>query len=174
MSRISGGYVNEYELMTVFHPRLGAEETAAAIAALQEQVVANGGEVLSTDDWGRRRLAYPINGVPDGNYVLMTFKMPATGTVPLERWLRLSESTLRHLLIRGIIPFEADRHGRDDRSRDDRDRDDRDDRDDQDDWDERGRGDGGRDDVRDEGARDDASSSEAPAAAADADAESEA
>ncbi len=166
--------MNEYELMTVFHPRLGAEETAAAIAALQEQVVANGGEVLSTDDWGRRRLAYPIDGVPDGNYVLMTFNLPAPGTVPLERWLRLSETTLRHLLIRGIIPFEGDRHGREDRSRDDRDRDDRDDRDDQDDWDERGRGDGGRDDARDDGARDDASASEAPAAAADADAESEA
>ena len=119
--------MNEYEMMTVFHPRLNADETTAAISGLEEQIVANGGEMLSTDNWGRRRLAYPINGVVDGTYVLYTFKMPAEGTAPLERWIRISENTLRHLLIRGIIPFEG---GRDDR---DRDRDDRDERDEDDD-----------------------------------------
>ena len=119
--------MNEYEMMTVFHPRLNADETAAAIAALQEQIVANGGEMLSTDEWGRRRLAYPIDGVADGHYVLMTFNLPAAGAAPLERWIRISETTLRHLLIRGIIPFSGDRDGRD---REDRyGREDRDDRD---------------------------------------------
>ena len=119
--------MNEYEMMTVFHPRLNADETAAAIAALQEQIVANGGEMLSTDEWGRRRLAYPIDGVADGHYVLMTFNLPAAGAATLERWIRISETTLRHLLIRGIIPFSGDRDGRD---REDRyGRDDRDDRD---------------------------------------------
>ena len=58
--------MNEYEMMTVFHPRLNADETTAAISGLEEQIVANGGEMLSTDNWGRRRLAYPINGVVDG------------------------------------------------------------------------------------------------------------
>ena len=119
--------MNEYEMMTVFHPRLNADETAAAIAALEEQIVANGGEMLSTDEWGRRRLAYPIDGVADGHYVLMTFNLPAAGAATLERWIRISETTLRHLLIRGIIPFSGDRDGRD---REDRyGRDDRDDRD---------------------------------------------
>lgn len=119
--------MNEYELMTVFHPRLGADETTAAVTGVEQAIVAQGGELLSTDAWGRRRLAYPIKGVNDGTYVLMTFKMPATGTAPLERGLRISEAVLRHLLIRGIIPFDA---GRDDRDRDVRDdRDDRDDRD---------------------------------------------
>lgn len=121
-------------MMTVFHPRLGADETTAAIGGLEEQIVANGGEVLSTDNWGRRRLAYPIDGVVDGTYVLYTFKMPASGTTALERWIRISENTLRHLLIRGIIPFEGGRddrdRDRDDRDRDDRDRDDRDEDDD--------------------------------------------
>lgn len=118
-------------MMTVFHPRLNADETSAAVASLEEQVAAHGGEMIGTDNWGRRRLAYPIDGVVDGTYVLLTFRMPAEGTAPLERWIRLSEMTLRHLLIRGIIPFEGDRSGRDDRDRDDRDRDDRD-RDDRD------------------------------------------
>lgn len=154
--------MNEYEMMTVFHPRLNADETAAAIAGLEEQIVANGGEMLSTDEWGRRRLAYPIDGVADGHYVLMTFNLPAAGAAPLERWIRISETTLRHLLIRGIIPFSGDRDGRDreDRyGRDDRDGD-RDDRD----------GDGG--DRDEDEPRAAASTPVAPAAeAADASAE---
>jgi small subunit ribosomal protein S6 len=154
--------VNEYEMMTVFHPRLNADETSAAVASLEEQIVANGGEMLSTDDWGRRRLAYPIDGVLDGTYVLMTFKMPATNTATLERWIRLSELTLRHLLIRGIIPFEGDRFGRDER------RDDRDDRDDRDGRDEDGARDGGGWDDGDEETRAEARTSTPPAEAADA------
>lgn len=105
--------MNEYELMTVFHPRLNADETSAAIAAVEAQIVANGGEMLSTDVWGRRRLAYPIKGYLEGTYTLMTLKMPSNGAAPVERWLRISEAVLRHLLIRGIIPFEPQSRGRD-------------------------------------------------------------
>jgi len=117
--------VNDYEMMTIIHPRLNADESAAAVAAVEEQIVANGGEMLGTDVWGRRRLAYPIDGVSDGTYVLLTFNMPPQNTAALERGLRISESVLRHMLIRGIIPFEGGRDDRDDRfDRDDRDRDD--------------------------------------------------
>ena len=134
--------MNEYEMMTVFHPRLSADETAAAVTSLEEQIVANGGEMLSTDNWGRRRLAYPIDGVVDGTYVLMTFNLPAQGAAPLERWIGISETTIRHLLIRGIIPFQGDRgRDRDDRGRDDEDR--GGDRDERGDGDERGSADSG-------------------------------
>ncbi|MEX2032729.1 MAG: 30S ribosomal protein S6 [Dehalococcoidia bacterium] len=131
--------MNEYEMMTIIHPRLNADDTTAAITAVEEQIAANGGELLSTDVWGRRRLAYPINGVNEGTYVLMTFNLPPTATATLERGLRISESVLRHLLIRGIIPFEAGRDERDDRDdrRDREDRDDRDDRRDREDRDDR-------------------------------------
>lgn len=132
--------MNEYEMMTVFHPRLNADETTAAISTLEEQIVANGGEMLSTDNWGRRRLAYPIDGVVDGTYVLMTFNLPPEGARPLERWIGISETTIRHLLIRGIIPFQGDRG---------RDRDDRDDRYGRDDRDQ-DRGEGRADERRDD------------------------
>src|SRR5690606_22099949 len=116
-------------MMTIIHPRLNADESAAAVAVVEEQIAAHGGELLGTDVWGRRRLAYPIKGVTDGTYVLLTFNMPPENTAALERWLRISESVLRHMLIRGIIPFEGGRDDREDRfdrdDRDDRDRDDR-------------------------------------------------
>ena len=95
--------------------------------------------MLSTDVWGRRRMAYPIAGNMDGTYVLMTLKMPAAGAAPLEAWLIITDPVLRHLLIRGIIPYQGrDRDDDRDRDRDRDDRDDRDERDDRDDRDERG------------------------------------
>ena len=118
--------MNEYELVSVIHPRLNADETAAAVANIQSQIEANGGEMLSTDVWGRRRLAYPINHLLEGTYVLMTFRLPPQGAPVVEALLRISEQVIRHLLVRGIIPFQG--HDRRDRDRDDRDREDRDDR----------------------------------------------
>jgi small subunit ribosomal protein S6 len=52
------------------------------------------------EPWGRRRLAYSIKGFRDGLYVLTRFKMPPTEADALDRNLRLTESVIRHLLIR--------------------------------------------------------------------------
>lgn len=103
---ISGGTVNEYELMYVLHPRLTEEEIEAAVERISALVTGPGGEIISVDRWGRRRLAYPIDRNLEGYYVLSTFKAPAEACRPLETQLNLSEDVLRHLLIRGIIPYE--------------------------------------------------------------------
>ena len=136
--------MTDYELMTILHSRLTADEAAAAVELVGSQIAAHGGEVLSTDVWGRRRLAYPIAGAMEGTYVLHTLNLPPEGTAPLEAWLGVSEQVIRHLLIRGIIPYTG--RAQDDRDRDrDRDRDDRDDRDRDDDRDGDDRDDRGRD-----------------------------
>ena len=111
--------MNEYELVSIIHPRLNADETTAAIATVEGQIVSNSGELLSTDVWGRRRRAYPINHLLEGTYVLMTFRLAPDKAPVLEALLRISEQVLRHLLVRGIIPFQG--HDRRDRDRDDRD-----------------------------------------------------
>ena len=123
----------EYELMVILHPRMTADETAAAVELVGSQIAAHGGEVLATDVWGRRRLAYPIGGSMEGTYVLYTLNLPPSSTAALEAWMGVSEPVIRHLLIRGIIPYtgrahddrdrDRDRDERDDRDRDDRDRD---------------------------------------------------
>ncbi|RLT34606.1 MAG: 30S ribosomal protein S6, partial [Chloroflexi bacterium] len=81
--------------MTILHPRLTADETTAAIASVEAQITVQSGEMLSTDVWGRRRLAYPIDGSMDGTYVLMTFKMPPAGASPLEAWLIITDPVIR-------------------------------------------------------------------------------
>ena len=112
--------MNEYELMYVLHPRLSAEEISETIARISALVTDPGGEVLSVDEWGRRRLAYPIEKNLEGYYVLTTFKAPSSVAAPLEAQLNLSEDVLRHLLIRGIIPY--DEPPRDERVAPERDR----------------------------------------------------
>ena len=66
-----------------------------------------GGEVLSVNNWGRRRLAYPIDHEFEGNYVFTTLSLSAESTGAVESALTISEDVIRHLLIRGIIPSDG-------------------------------------------------------------------
>ena len=96
--------MNEYELMYVISPRLMVEEADATIERIQGLVEDTGGEILMTDNWGRRRLAYPIKHHFEGTYVLTHITMPPDRIAGFERALNINENILRHLLIRGIIP----------------------------------------------------------------------
>jgi len=99
--------MQDYELMYVLHPRLTTDEVDQAVERISGLITGAGGEIVSLDRWGRRRLAYPIDRNLEGYYVLTTFNAePATGPT-LEGQLNLSEEVLRHLLIRGIIPYEG-------------------------------------------------------------------
>ena len=96
--------MNEYELLYVVSPRLTAEEVDAAVERIQGQVESSGGEILMTDNWGRRRLAYPIKHHFEGTYVLKHVRLAADRIAEFERALQIDEDVLRHLLTSGIIP----------------------------------------------------------------------
>lgn len=99
--------MHEYELMYILHPRLTVDEAAGAIERVGAHVAARGGEVITAENWGRRRLSYPIHHEFEGTYVLTTIRLSPTATAGLEADLRISEDVIRHLLIRGIIPYEG-------------------------------------------------------------------
>ena len=90
--------------MYVISPRLMVEEADATIERIQGLIEDTGGEILMTDNWGRRRLAYPIKHHFEGTYVLTQITMPPDRIAGFERALNINENVLRHLLIRGIIP----------------------------------------------------------------------
>lgn len=99
--------MNDYELMYILHPRLTSDEIDQAVERITGQITEAGGEIVSVDRWGRRRLAYPIDRNLEGYYVLTTYNAePLTGSA-LEALLNLAPDVLRHLLIRGIIPYEG-------------------------------------------------------------------
>ena len=96
--------MNEYELLYVISPRLSAEDVDAMVERVGALIEDGGGSVSMVDNWGRRRLAYPIRHHFEGTYVLTHLNMPGERTAEFERTLNINEDILRHLLISGVIP----------------------------------------------------------------------
>ena len=91
--------MREYELMIVLDPNL--DEAAVTTAKNRvESVIGQRGVVKSVDDWGRRRLAYPIGRLRDGTYVLVRFQAKPEVAQDVERALKLMESVVRYLVVR--------------------------------------------------------------------------
>jgi small subunit ribosomal protein S6 len=92
--------MRSYELVFIVHPDLDDGDLEEAIANVAGVVERNGGEVTKTDPWGVRRLAYPIQDVREGLYVLMVMQLDSQAIGPLERSLHLMDGVMRHLLVR--------------------------------------------------------------------------
>ena len=89
-----------YETLFVLKPELEEETIKADVAKFSDIITNGGGEVVSVDEWGKRKLAYPILDRTEGYYVLTTFK--AGGELPseLERNFRITEDVMRYLVKR--------------------------------------------------------------------------
>jgi small subunit ribosomal protein S6 len=92
--------MSSYELVLIVSPEVVDEEMPEFISKLSELVNKVGGSVDEVNQWGRRKLAYPIKRSTEGNYLLTKVKMKPAVTKEVEANLRLSGKILRHLLIR--------------------------------------------------------------------------
>ncbi len=92
--------MNKYEAMYVITPELEDEAIKGVIEKYTGIITANGGEVEKVDEWGRRRLAYPIDYKTEGYYVLTAFAGESKLPKELERNLNNDESILRFLVVR--------------------------------------------------------------------------
>jgi small subunit ribosomal protein S6 len=91
-----------YDVLLIVDPRLTDEEVAALGGRLQEALVALGGEVVSSDDWGRRRLVFELRKQREGHYLLLQVRATPTVLREYERQLKLNESVLRFLTMRVV------------------------------------------------------------------------
>ena len=91
--------MNKYEAMYVITPELEDEAIKGIIEKYTGIITANGGEIEKVDEWGRRRLAYPINYKTEGYYVLMTFVSGPEFPRELDRKLRIAEGVMRSLIV---------------------------------------------------------------------------
>jgi small subunit ribosomal protein S6 len=98
--------LHEYELVTILSPEIRDEDVAGTIDRINAFIGARGGEIQNIDQWGRRRLAYPIARQFEGTYVVTLLRLPAAQAAELEANLAISEDVLRHLLVR-YSPSEA-------------------------------------------------------------------
>jgi small subunit ribosomal protein S6 len=92
--------LHKYELVTILSPQLGEEELPAAVERINSFIVSRGGEVTNVDQWGRRRLAYPIQRFNEGSYFVTDLALESTRAAELDANLRISEEVIRHLLVR--------------------------------------------------------------------------
>jgi small subunit ribosomal protein S6 len=101
--------LREYELMYVVRPDLDEDGLRGAVEAVQGLVEGQGGEVLTTTPWGKRRLAYEIAGLRDGHYVIVEFRGDGSNVKELERALRISDHVIRHMITIAVPkPPEAE------------------------------------------------------------------
>lgn len=93
MAKISG----KYEVLYIIDPAQGEESIAALVEKFKALVESNG-TLTSIDEWGKRRLAYPINDLMEGYYVLMTFDAKPEFPAELDRVLKITEGVMRSLI----------------------------------------------------------------------------
>ena len=92
--------MNKYESMYILKPDLAEEARKALIEKFSAIVIDNGGKIENVDEWGQRKLAYEINYIKEGYYVLMTFEAPSELPLELVRNYNISDSVLRYNVIR--------------------------------------------------------------------------
>ena len=94
MAKISG----KYEVLYIIDPAQGEEGIAALVEKFKALVEANG-TLTSIDEWGKRRLAYPINYKTEGYYVLVNFTCAPEFPRELDRKLRIADGIMRSLIV---------------------------------------------------------------------------
>ena len=89
--------MSNYELMVIFTPVLSEEEYRAAQKKYADLVTENNGEVLHTNPWGLKSLAYPINKKTTGLYWVFEYKAPSDFNEKLKIQLLRDDNVMRHM-----------------------------------------------------------------------------
>jgi small subunit ribosomal protein S6 len=92
--------MKNYELMTIFKPNLDAEEVDKVIEKISSIVTEFGGNVVSVDKSGRKKLAYEIQNFRDGFFTTSILTLPADKVAEFKRQLRLTDSILRTMFMK--------------------------------------------------------------------------
>ena len=92
--------LRDYELAMILSPEATEVEAAETVSRITGLISDGGGSFTEPDNWGIRRLAYPIQRFIEGNYFIIRCKMDAQAAVELDGTLNSSQDVLRHLVFR--------------------------------------------------------------------------
>ena len=92
--------LRDYELVLIFSPEVVDEKLETEVDNISRFITEKGGTISSMEQWGKRRLAYPIEHFMEGAYVLIKFQFKPTLCREFEASLEISEEIIRHLLIK--------------------------------------------------------------------------
>ncbi len=92
--------MQDYELVVIVSPQITDDNLPGVVDKVSKLITDRGGEITEVNQWGRRKLAYPINRFEEGNYVLTRFKLGPDKVAEVEKNLLISEEFMRHLVIK--------------------------------------------------------------------------
>jgi small subunit ribosomal protein S6 len=91
--------LNQYEIAVLYHPDLEVDLTKAE-ERVTKIVTDNGGKIVGTDNWGKRKLAYDIKGNEHAIYVFYTVELPGSNVQKVESTLNITDEVIRFLITR--------------------------------------------------------------------------
>jgi small subunit ribosomal protein S6 len=92
--------MNAYELMYIVHPDADEDSVTGINEQVSSWISDQSGQVVKTEVWGRRKLAYPIKKQLEGTYVVMDVELAGTALAEVERNMTLHEQILRYMVVR--------------------------------------------------------------------------
>ena len=91
---------SKYENVFIVRPDLSEEAAKAMCEKFTSLITSNGGIVDSVNEWGKKKLAYPINDLTEGYYFIVNFTSAATLPAELDRVFNITDGILRSLIIK--------------------------------------------------------------------------
>ncbi len=91
--------MTQYEIAVLYHPDLEVDLTKAE-EKVTKLFTDNGGKVTGTDNWGKRKLAYPIKKQEHAVYVFYTLDLPGAGLRKIESTLNITDEVVRYLIVK--------------------------------------------------------------------------
>lgn len=89
-----------YELLFFVAPTISDEDRVAVMKRIETTIAEGAGKVDNVDEWGKRKLAYEINGLTDGDYTLVNFHADPQNVAELDRVLRINDAVVRHVIVK--------------------------------------------------------------------------
>ena len=89
-----------YELLYFVAPSIDEETRTAVMTRIESTITDAKGAVDNVDNWGKRKLAYEIDGLTDGDYTLIDFHANPTDVAELDRVLRITDAVERHMIVK--------------------------------------------------------------------------
>lgn len=89
-----------YELLFFVAPSIDEETRAAVMKRIETTITADKGKIDNVDNWGKRKLAYEVNGLTDGDYTLIDFHANPDSIAELDRVLRITDAVERFMIVK--------------------------------------------------------------------------
>ncbi|MEI4829680.1 MULTISPECIES: 30S ribosomal protein S6 [Bacillus] len=92
--------MKKYEIMYIIRPNMEEEAQKALVERFAGVLTENGAEIINTKDWGKRRLAYEINDLRDGFYMILNVNSNPEAINEFDRLAKISEDIIRHIVVK--------------------------------------------------------------------------